>query len=77
MSDFLFFVLMLPVYLLLLVLYWSLPASLVCLVLGIILTIRSNMHYKTVKRPWLLIVFGFALPVLSVVVVQVILHLVH
>ncbi len=51
--------------------------SFVCLVLGIILTIRSNMHYKTMRRPWLLIVIGLALPAVAFIVIQAILLFVH
>ena len=51
--------------------------SLVSLILGVIYTIRSSNHYKTIKRPWLLIVIGLALPVVVYIILQLILWAAH
>lgn len=63
--QFIKFILSLIYYLLAVEIGCSCIGSVASLIIGIIYTIRDAHGFKTVRRPWLFIVLGFAVPVVA------------
>lgn len=59
------------------ILYITPLASLICIFLGVYYMIKSARHYKTIKRPWLLIVIGAASPFVVYIVYQLLIWAAH
>ena len=59
------------------ILYITPLASLVCIFLGVYCMYKAAKHYKTIRRPWLLIVIGAATPFVVYIIYQILIWSAH